>query len=93
MTCRGKRIGKLQVDRNEVQVDLLVKEEHHLMQLYCSRQLNNVCEFYRRSMRSCYANCPISKPKRASKDRGWNYVPLSDILQGKTTIEHGSWTV
>ena len=93
MTCRGERIGQPQVDRNEVQAELLVKEEHHLMQLYCSRQLNNVCEFYRRSMRLCYANFPFSKPKRAWKERGWNYVPLIDIWQGNTPIEHGSWTV
>ena len=32
-----------------------------MMQLYCSRYLNNACRFYWRSMRLCYPNPPFSQ--------------------------------
>ena len=51
----------LQVDLNEVQVELFANKEQHMMQLYCSRYLNNAYGFYWRSMGSCYANPPFSQ--------------------------------
>ena len=44
----------LQVDLNEVQVELFASKEQHMMQLYCSRYLNN-------AYRLCYANPPFSE--------------------------------
>ena len=51
----------LQVDLNEGQVELLASKEQHMMQLYCSRYLNNACRFYWRWMGFCYANPPFSE--------------------------------
>ena len=51
----------LQVDLNEVQVELFGSKEQHMMQLYCSRYLNNAYPFYWRSMGFCYANPPFSQ--------------------------------
>ena len=34
-------LAALQVDLNEVQVELFASKEQHMMQLYCSRYLNN----------------------------------------------------
>ena len=49
------------VDLNEVQVELFASKEQHMMQLYCSRYLNNAYRFYWRSMGLCYANPPFSQ--------------------------------
>ena len=51
----------LQVDLNEVQVELFASKEEHMMQLYCSRYLNNAYRLYQRSMGLCYANPPFSQ--------------------------------
>ena len=53
-------LAALQVDLNEVQVNLLSKEEH-MMQLYCSRYPKNAYRFYWKSMGLCYANPPFSQ--------------------------------
>ena len=53
-------LAALQVDLNEVQVELFASKEQHMMQLYCSRYLNNAYHFYWRSMGLCYANPPFS---------------------------------
>ena len=49
------------VDLNEVQVELFTSKEQLMMQLYCSRYLNNAYRFYCRSMGLCYANSPFSQ--------------------------------
>ena len=49
-------LAALQVDLNEVQVELFASKEQHMMQLYCSRYLNNAYRFYWKSMGLCYAN-------------------------------------
>ena len=54
------RLAALQVDLNEVQKELFAGKEQHVMQLYCSRYLNNAYHLYRRSMGLCYANPPFS---------------------------------
>ena len=54
-------LAALQVDVNEVQVELFASEEQHMMQLYCSRHLNNAYRFYWKSMGLCYANSPFSQ--------------------------------
>ena len=54
-------LAALQLDLNEIQVELFASKEQHLMQLYCSRNLNNACRFYWKSMGLCYANPPFSQ--------------------------------
>ena len=55
------------VDLNEVQVEMLASKEQHMMQLYCSRYLNNAYCFYWRSMGLCYANPPFSQLAKLGK--------------------------
>ena len=38
-------LAGLQVDLNEAEVELFPSKEQHMMQLYCSRYLNNACLF------------------------------------------------
>ena len=54
------RLDALHVDLSEVQVELCASKEEHMMQLYCSRYLNNADAFYRRTTVLCYANPPSS---------------------------------
>ena len=54
-------LAALQVDLNEVQVELFTSKEQHMMQLYCSRYLNNAYRFYWRSMGLCYGNPRFSQ--------------------------------
>ena len=51
----------LQVDLNEVHVELFASKEQHMMQLYCSRYLNNAYRFYWKLMGLCYANPSFSQ--------------------------------
>ena len=51
----------LQLDLNEVQVKLFASKNQHMMQLYCSRYLNNAYHFCRRSMGLCYAKPRFSE--------------------------------
>ena len=54
-------LAAVQLDLNEIQVELFASKEQHLMQLYCSRNLNNAYRFYWKSMGLCYANPPFSQ--------------------------------
>ena len=54
-------LAALGVDLNEVQVELFASKEQYIMQLYCSRYLNNAYRFYWRSMGLCYVNPPFSQ--------------------------------
>ena len=54
-------LATLQKDLNEVQVEFFANKEHHMMQLCCSRHLNNAYPFYCRWMQLCYANPPFSQ--------------------------------
>ena len=54
-------LAALQLYLNEIQVELFASKEQHLMQLYCSRNLNNAYCFYWKSMGLCYANPPFSQ--------------------------------
>ena len=54
----------LQLDLNEIQVDLFASKEQHLMQLYCSQNVNNAYLFFRKSMGLCYTNPPVSQLAR-----------------------------
>ena len=57
-------LAALQLDLDEIQVELFASKEQHLMQLYCSRNLNNAYRFYWKSMGLCYANPPYSQLAR-----------------------------
>ena len=41
--------------------ELFASKEQHMLQLYCSRYLNNAYRFYWKSMGLCYANPPFSQ--------------------------------
>ena len=54
-------LAALQVDLKEVQVESFASKEQHMMQLYCSRYVNNAYRFHWRSMGLCYAKPPFSQ--------------------------------
>ena len=54
-------LAALQVDLKDIQVELIASKEQHLMQLYCSKHLNNAYRFYWKMMGMCYANPPFSQ--------------------------------
>ena len=54
-------LAPLQVDLNKVEVELFASKEQHMIQVHCSRYLNNAYRFYLRSMGLCYANPPFSQ--------------------------------
>ena len=54
-------LAALQVDLNEVQGALIASKEQHMMQLHCSRYLNNANRLYWRLMGLCYANSAFSQ--------------------------------
>ena len=87
-----------QVDLNEVQVELLASKEQHMIQLYCSRYLNNVYRFYWKSMGLCYANPPSLNSLRCLqksplKERESSCAPPTGVPQANTPIEDACWTV
>ena len=56
-----------------------------MMQLYCSRYLNNACRFYWRLMRLCYPNPPFSQlAKSVSNHLVWYRTGLRCSAAGKT---------
>ena len=66
----GNGLAALQVDLNEVQAKLFASKEQHMMQLYCSRYLNNAYRFYWKSINLCYANPSfLQLAKVLTKDR------------------------
>ena len=67
----GYGLSALQVDLTEVQVELFASKEQHMMQLYCSRYLNNAYCFYWRAMGLCYA-----KPAFSQLSKGLTNIAL-----------------
>ena len=45
---------------DEIQVELFASRQQHIMQLYCSKHLNNAFRFFWKAMRLAYANPPFS---------------------------------
>ena len=82
----------LHVDLNEVQVELFGSKEQHVMQLYCSRYINNVYRFYWRPMRLCYADPPFPQ---LSKMLTQIALEGARVILGSpdwgTTGEHAYW--
>ena len=57
-------LAALQVNLDEIQVELFASQQQHIMQLYCSKQLNNAFRFFRKAMGLAYANPPFSLPAK-----------------------------
>ena len=53
-------LAGLQVNLDEIQVELFASRQQHIMQLYCSKHLNNAFRFFRKAMGLAYANPPFS---------------------------------
>ena len=53
-------LAALQVNLDEIQVELFASQQQHIMQLYCSKQMNNAFRFFLKAMGPAYANPPFS---------------------------------
>ena len=53
-------LAALQVNRDEIQVEWFASQQQHIMQLYCSKQLNNASRFFWKAMGLAYSNPPFS---------------------------------
>ena len=53
-------LAPLQVNLDEIQVELFASQQQHIMQLYCSKQLNNAFRFFQKAMGLVHANPPFS---------------------------------
>ena len=51
------RLVALQVSLDEIQVELFASQQQHIMQLYCSKHLNNAFHFFSKAMGLVYAFC------------------------------------
>ena len=50
----------LLVNLDEIQAELFASQQQHMMQLYCSKHLNNAFQFLWKAMGLAYANPPFS---------------------------------
>ena len=53
-------LAALHVNLDEIQVELFAGQQQHLMQLYCSKRLNNAFHFFWKAVGLVYANPPLS---------------------------------
>ena len=53
-------LAALQVTLDEIQVELFASQQQCIMQLYCSKHLNNAFRFFWKAMGLAYANPPFS---------------------------------
>ena len=53
-------LAALQVTLDEFQMELFASQQQHIMQLYCSKHLNNAFRFFWKAMGLAYANPPLS---------------------------------
>ena len=53
-------LAALQVNLDGIQVELSASQQQHIMQLYCSKHLNNAFRFFWQAMGLAYANPPFS---------------------------------
>ena len=53
-------LAALQVSLDEIQVELFASQQQHVMQLYCSKHMNNAFRFFWKAMGLAYANPPFS---------------------------------
>ena len=55
-----KGLTALQVSLDEIQIELCASQQQHIMQLYCSKHLNNAFRLFWKAMGLAYANPPFS---------------------------------
>ena len=55
-----KGLAALQVSLDEIQVELFASQQQNIMQLYCSKHMNNAFLFFWKAMGLAYANTPFS---------------------------------
>ena len=85
-------LATLQLHLNEIQVELFASKEQHLMQLYCSRNLNNAYCFYWKLMALCYANPPFSQLAKVITEIALEGARVVLCTPGLgTTGEHAYW--
>ena len=53
-------LAGLQVSLDEIQVELFTSQQQHIMQLYCSKHMNNAFRFFWKAMGLAYANPAFS---------------------------------
>ena len=53
-------LAALRVSLDEIQVELFASQQLHIMQLYCSKHLNNAFRFFWKAISLAYANPPFS---------------------------------
>ena len=53
-------LAALQVNLDEIQVELFASRQQHIMQLYCSKHLNNAFRLFWKAMGLAYANPPFT---------------------------------
>ena len=53
-------LAALQVSLGKIQVEFFASQQQHIMQLYCSKRLNNAFRFFWKAMCLAYANPPFS---------------------------------
>ena len=53
-------LAALHITLDEIQVELFASQQQHIMQLYCSKHLNNAFRFFWKAMGLAYANPPFS---------------------------------
>ena len=90
-------LAALQVTLDETQVELVASQQWHIMQLYCSKHLNNALHFFWKAIGQAYANSPFSllakvQPKSLMREEGLSCAPLTRVLQVNTLIGAVCWT-
>ena len=53
-------LAGLQVSLDDIQVELIASQQRHIMQLYCSKHMNDAFRFFWKAMGLVYANPPFS---------------------------------
>ena len=53
-------LAALQVSLDEIQVELIASQQQHIMQLYCSKHMNNAFHFFWNALGLAYVNPPFS---------------------------------
>ena len=89
-------LAALQVSLDEMQVELFASQQQHIMQLYCSKHLNNAFRFFWKAMDLAYANPPFSLLAKVGTkimtEEGLLCTPLTGVVQVNRLIGAACWT-
>ena len=83
-------LAALQVNLDEVQVELFASQQQHIMQLYCSKQLNNAFRFFWKAMGLAYANPPFSLLAKVLTKIAYEMPITSAQLSGRGELHGGA---